>query len=774
MALTEDDARNLARAMNELEATTGKQDATQRLFNARMDQATKAVGASADAFITYNKEIYKGASVAKASVAANEKMAEAAVAAAAGLALLTPGGPVVKALIAGIGLLTAKLIGLGNEAKLQTEEIYKAFQQLSKVGATGATGMQGVFDSLQKVGLGTEKFGEYIKLISDNSRDLATIGGTVKKGSDMFTQAMSELTDEHRVQLEVLVGDRTAQAEAAMGYIKTQRLLTAGTKQQMDMSSTAVMRYIKETDELTRLTGLNRQDQEKQREDAMRQEAFRATINELINEGKTDEAKNIQAVNAMLAAYPQQQKAFQAQIGDFVGTTQEAAGQFLLSGGASAEFANDLRSGVIKTMPEVLAGFKKFGTSIGNGAEQFSQLAKMNAFSANIGIDFAESLDVSQRAAKLSVEDFIKVQQDQNGALAAGQKMAKAENDTRETQLRLQQELNKAMGITIDAMGKTAEENRKIVEKFGKLPISPTVNAFENLLDVVVKLADLLRPFVENVLVKGISAVADTANNAIDGVSALISGKGLSGFDRAGGNRAAGRIAGAAGGAALGSMVFPGVGTAIGAVGGYLAGDKFMQGFEQLTGTGPNAGLRGLRMKQGDVHRPGADLSPNLITLARQIQETIPGFNYFSSFNDQAHANKSSRHKDGLAADFTIGTPPTVEEGRKIISQLKSLGASYVLDEYNFPSAGATGGHFHVEVPKFEAGGNLRGIGLVGEKGPELAVGSGSITSNNDIMGAFRDMISLLEQNQMALRDIANNSKSTSDTSDQMLRIAQN
>ena len=113
-------------------------------------------------------------------------------------------------------------------------------------------------------------------------------------------------------------------------------------------------------------------------------------------------------------------------------------------------------------------------------------------------------------------------------------------------------------------------------------------------------------------------------------------------------------------------------------------------------------------------------------------------------------------------------------DGRKIISQLKSLGASYVLDEYNFPSAGATGGHFHVEVPRYEAGGNLRGIGLVGEKGPELAVGSGSITSNNDIMGAFRDMISLLEQNQMALRDIANNSKSTSDTSDQMLRIAQN
>ena len=173
-------------------------------------------------------------------------------------------------------------------------------------------------------------------------------------------------------------------------------------------------------------------------------------------------------------------------------------------------------------MPEVLSGFKKFGASMGAGATQFSEMAKMNAFASNIGIDFAESLDLSQRAATLSIEDFIKVQNDQNGALTAGQKMAKAENDTRETQLRLQQELNKGMGATIDAMAKAAEENRKIVEKFGKLPVSPLVNAFENLLDVVVKLADLLRPFVENVLVKGISAVADTANSAINGVSALI------------------------------------------------------------------------------------------------------------------------------------------------------------------------------------------------------------------------------------------------------------
>jgi hypothetical protein len=52
-----------------------------------------------------------------------------------------------------------------------------------------------------------------------------------------------------------------------------------------------------------------------------------------------------------------------------------------------------------------------------------------------------------------------------------------------------------------------------------------------------------------------------------------------------------------------------------------------------------------------------------------------------------------------MALDFTVGgKQPTKEEGAKISSMIKSMGASLVIDEYNNPSSKATAGHFHAAV----------------------------------------------------------------------------
>jgi uncharacterized protein YcbK (DUF882 family) len=107
----------------------------------------------------------------------------------------------------------------------------------------------------------------------------------------------------------------------------------------------------------------------------------------------------------------------------------------------------------------------------------------------------------------------------------------------------------------------------------------------------------------------------------------------------------------------------------------------------------------GLNIKQGDVQQEGATVSPKLIELAKKAQ-TIPGFKHFSSFNDRFHNEKAktSQHTKGLALDFALTSKPTKEEGEKIKSMLSGMGASEVIDEYNAPSAKATGGHFHAAV----------------------------------------------------------------------------
>lgn len=164
-------------------------------------------------------------------------------------------------------------------------------------------------------------------------------------------------------------------------------------------------------------------------------------------------------------------------------------------------------------------------------------------------------------------------------------------------------------------------------------------------------------------------------------------------------------------GAAGGSPGFFGnLGAMMSKVFGGLIGGGTAAGPAQPTTTKDLSNM-GLRIKQGDVQAEGAKVSPKLLSLAQQIQNGLPDFAYFSGFNDKFHQEKSpsSKHTQGLAADFVLSQPPTPERGQEIVNLLKGLGASTVIDEYNQPSSKATAGHIHVQVPEFEYGGEVVG-----------------------------------------------------------------
>jgi hypothetical protein len=104
----------------------------------------------------------------------------------------------------------------------------------------------------------------------------------------------------------------------------------------------------------------------------------------------------------------------------------------------------------------------------------------------------------------------------------------------------------------------------------------------------------------------------------------------------------------------------------------------------------------------GDVQKSGAVIDSRLIDLAKQVQGQVAGFSMFTSFNDNYHQAKApgSQHAQGRAIDFTLSHRPTEEEGQAIVKQIKAMGADFVLDEYNHPSSGSTGGHIHVQFNK--------------------------------------------------------------------------
>jgi len=74
--------------------------------------------------------------------------------------------------------------------------------------------------------------------------------------------------------------------------------------------------------------------------------------------------------------------------------------------------------------------------------------------------------------------------------------------------------------------------------------------------------------------------------------------------------------------------------------------------------------------------------------------------------------------------DFALSKEPTKEEGQEIVKWLKSMGASVAIDEYNNPSAKATAGHIHAQIPGYADGGiaSTPQIAMVAEKGPEAMI----------------------------------------------------
>ena len=484
-------------------------------FKAKMDAASGAVGAVADAFVTYNKEVYKGSSASQAAAASMEKMGEAAKYAGAFLAILVPGGPLVKALVASLGLIAAKAAEAGAELARQTDTVYKSYQELAKAGATGAGGMQDVFDSLQKVGLGTEKFGEYLKLVNENSKDLALFGGSVLKGRKAFEDTMGSLTREQRVQMELMGLDRTAQSEAVMGYIKQQRLLTMGTKTQMDTSSTAVMKYIKETDELTRLTGLNRQEQQKALDEAMSREQFAASIAKIQREQGDEAAQAAKNTHAMLYAIdPKAGRQFADSISGFIGSSEDAQQGFMATGGKITEIGNRFMTGQIKNQQGAVAAAQELATAYGEVAQQFEGQALMGNFGQTFG-SFQVGMKMQQAAQNDLNANYEQAVKDAAKRSKTTEDMAKAENNARELQLFTQRLLNKGMDEFVTGLGKGQTANQEMIDYMMDSVIPALQELYQALEPLLIQLRDFVKEDVLPALTESIRQLAKFIKNIL-------------------------------------------------------------------------------------------------------------------------------------------------------------------------------------------------------------------------------------------------------------------
>jgi hypothetical protein len=367
-------------------------------------------------------------------------MVDAAQMAAVGLSLLVPGGAIMKGVVAGLTFLTTQFLKQGAElvttANEQSDALYSAFSQLAESGAVGADGIEGLAEDIQKLGLNVNKLDQFLAMASKSAESLAAMGGTVQQGRKQFAGLTASLR-ENDESLRKLGLDQDAQAEAALGYAKIQSRLALGATKDYAAMGQSAYKYIQEQDALTKVTGISRKQQEDALEEAMRNQRFAATIDQLIAEGKTEEAKQLQTGFMVARAAGKDMAAAYADMTSGMVNTDAAQKGLIGSQGEMLRQINNIKSGMYKGSEEMLdAGMQEMLKKTGEFGVKMRPAAQ-----AGVLEDFSVQYTTSMNAQTMATKNFAttmaearKQQQgqiDNTGTLLDDQaKLRKIQNET--------------------------------------------------------------------------------------------------------------------------------------------------------------------------------------------------------------------------------------------------------------------------------------------------------------------------------------------------------
>ena len=914
-----------ARTDAEMKAKYGIQN-----FTAGTAKGAEVIGALATSAMSAGKAMLEGKKGAAAFNESLDGMATAAQAAGAALALLMPGGLLIKGLIAGITMAATAYIKYTQAANEMADKLYTGYRGLAKSGGAAADGMTGLKDGAQKLGLSMNELGDYVQIVAENSQDLANLSGSVYKGRKTLENMGQAMEPAREAMLKMGLMPKDV-AEGMAGYLRTQTRLGYAQKMTVDQLTEGAKKYLVEQDALTKLTGVERAEREKMRQEALMEQQFAGTIRKLQLQGKDEEAKRLMDINEAASTLDKEfgKLVRSAMTGNL---SNEAAQKLLMSAPDVFATLQKGQKGVLEPM-EVTA---RIARQVGKTADRLVDLAPLEAFDDTmVGMGLSQKLRIAEEKGLTAALAEVRAEQERQGA--TGKKAADGLVEGQAKLIDAQVKATRAVENFISlGIGPAQEQTALMAEKaaMAAAGLSDLVGATQGYL---AKLKDMTKP-VADAATKGLENVQKVTGGAGAELVGTVGGAGVGATAGAVIGGILGLLGGPAGaviGVKLGSVIGTGIGSYIGqsmgkeakknvdgarAEGGpvnagklYKVGErgeeyfrpnvageiipndqisgiagaannrveiiqraareiaddtatlakltdvdlkktqdasrlqdrlrklktelaidevelleeqkdqltKMLDAMEKSMGKDAAANLRknitmqramgggsglqmpsapsmpsmgggqglqiasqddlkklGLNIKAGDVQANNAKISPKLIELAKAIQGGVPGFGYFSSFNDKFHNENapSSMHTQGLALDFTVAQPPSIQDGKAITSWLKQMGASVAIDEYNSPTAKATGGHFHAQLPAFEDGGTLGAgqLGIAGEAGkPELITGPAEITPINELMKAFGSLAGVMSQSVDKLDELVRAQKTNNDISNKILRVQQ-
>jgi GH24 family phage-related lysozyme (muramidase) len=434
----------------------------------------------------YNAQLKYTISMAKGNKGASQfndgidAMTESVQIAAVALSLLVPGGPLIKGLVAGFTFLATQAMKTAAEmqkaANDQADATYKAFQAFSKAGATGADGLKGFFDDVNRMRLNVNQLDAMATVIGNSAKDMASMGGTVNKARGQFANLVQGMGDFETGMLNLGLS-YDDQAEAAMGFMKLQSNLSQGQQRDYGKLVPQMKQYLENTEALARVTGMSRKEQEAAQEKYLSQQRFGAKVQQLRDEGQNEAAD---LLVSQMQKYAAKGEMFAQAFADSTTgmITSDAAYKGLMSSnGKILEEANAITSGRIKTEKEANESFQQTMGSVKDVTKSMNML-----YQAGVGEDFLlpfkEGADITKAAnqnfakqiedAGETVKKLINSTDEVDGQLKRYNGLIKSQNDQ---MLALQASLNGAFssaGVGLQGFTEILENTGAIIMDLAK------------------------------------------------------------------------------------------------------------------------------------------------------------------------------------------------------------------------------------------------------------------------------------------------------------------
>jgi hypothetical protein len=772
--VTEDEAKAQAKALLNAERGAARQEDLDKKREEAAKQLasdfiglTKSAASSAQAIYTSDK--------AFTSVTPTlELLSQATKAVAGAMTGLLSGVPIISGLSEGAN----KLIGAGIDITTQVasmmltnaQTFVDTYSNLSKVGANFGGNMDDMMNAAHEGGL---SLSEYQKFVSASADALRTLGGTTEQAAGrILKMSQSALKNNDRLLIEYGGYDQVADTLANFTANLTKAgVNTVAIQDQLNEVSENYLISLKEIESITGRTVKQQQDAEaealtniafQRKYEKVRAEqgiqAANAMMAEMHNAyslgGKSAENyyKELAATGTILSTQNLEYRAYMPAYAKTVeGLNQNRIMYGKLNDAGEARMQADARvvdssKGALRANRDANDSVYNLAFAIKNGA--VATIGKFGSDAQNT-IDKVENFGEATRQA---TEQAKKNMGDSS----------KGSADARRAQIKTQKEMDditrKNMGNMADLVVTLNDLQVKLIETFGP-KLTTAVDMF----------ASGIKKIAEQLGIQAPTSLSDAIKASIEGdiIRDINSGDIIVGTNE-GRNKT-----GAVTKNAIAKTQQPK---------GQKPGESKGMVISQSDLSAPiDKGGYGLKLKEGDVQKPGSELNPATIRAAAIIQELLgENFGRITGLNDAAHTDPSSSHIKGLGIDFTTArSPDSDKDAARIVGMIQSaleeqgIKGATVLDEYfdgGKPGqyGKKSGNHFHVALKALAKGGNLGDgeMAVVGETGPEIVSGPAAVTSTSDTASLTKTMSEL----RSLFEEMVDIMKAQRDTSEKIYR----